>query len=141
MSRSRRIGALDLRSTINAMFLRYGNEVNLVIDDALKEVARESVEDLKAVRSFSSKGNPSGDYSKDWTWEIEPVKRYSRRIVVFNEDHYRLTHLLESGHAKWLWGHPTGQSVRGFSHIEPVEKKASEHLENAIERRLEEIDV
>jgi hypothetical protein len=31
--------------------------------------------------------------------------------------------------------------VKGFPHIEPVEKKASEHLENAVERRLEDIDV
>lgn len=141
MSRDRKVGALDLRSTINAMFLKYGNEVNVVIDDALKEVARESVEDLKAVHSFSSKGNPSGAYSKDWTFEIQPVKRYARKVVVFNEDHYRLTHLLESGHAKFLWGRSTGQNVQGFPHIEPVEKKASEHLENAIERRLEDIDV
>lgn len=141
MSRSRRIGVLDLRTTIDAMFVKYGNEVNMVIDDAIKEVARESVEDLKAVRSFSSKGHPTGEYSNDWTWKVEPVKRYTRKVTVYNEDHYRLTHLLESGHAKYLWGKSTGQSVRGFPHIEPVSEKASEHLQYAIERRIEGIDV
>lgn len=138
---SKKVGALDLRSTINSMFNKYGNAVNAVIDDAMKEVARESVEDLKAVRSFSSKGHPSGAYSKDWTYEIQPVKRYTRMIVVYNEDHYQLTHLLESGHAKFLWGRSTGQNVQGFPHIKPVEEKANEHLERAIERRLEDIDV
>ena len=138
---SKKIGALDLRSTINSMFNKYGNEVNVVIDEAMKEVARESVEDLKAVRSFSSKGNPSVHYSADWTYEVQPVKRYTRMIVVYNQDHYQLTHLLESGHAKFLWGRSTGQSVQGFPHIKPVEEKANEHLERAIERRIEEIDV
>lgn len=138
---SKKIGALDLRSTINSMFNKYGNEVNVVIDEAMKEVARESVEDLKAVRSFSSKGHPSGHYSADWTYEVQPVKRYTRMIVVYNQDHYQLTHLLESGHAKFLWGRSTGQNVQGFPHIKPVEEKANEHLERAIEKRIEEIDV
>lgn len=138
--RSRKTGILDLSRTINAMFVNYGQIVSEVIDDSLKEVARESVEDLKAVGYFSPKGNPSGEYSKSWTWDIVPVKRYIRKNVVYNLEHYRLTHLLESGHSKYLWGRATGGTVRGYPHIKPVADKANEHLESAVIKRIENIN-
>ena len=136
---SKKVGALNLRNSISAMYMKYGTLVSTVIDDAMKEVARESAEDLKAVRRFSPNGSPSGEYSKDWTWKIEPAKRWIRRVVVYNDEHYRLTHLLESGHSKYLWGRPTGQSVRGYEHIKPINDKAQEHFEAAVERRIQEI--
>jgi len=140
MSRSRRVGVLDVSKAITAMFVKYGQEVNEVLDDSLKEVARESVEDLKAITSWHYT-HPNSPYSKDWTWTIEPAKRLSRRFVVYNVDHYQLTHLLESGHAKYLWGRETGETVRSYEHIKPVRDKAEEHLEQAVVRRIENINV
>lgn len=140
MSRSRRIGVLDFRNQVNALFVKYGQAVNDVLDEALQEVARESTEDLKAVTTWRNTYS-SSPYSKDWVWEIEPVKRYSRKVTVYNADHYQLTHLLESGHAKYLWGKETGKSVQGFSHIKPVADKAYEHLDSAVVRRIEEINI
>ena len=140
MSRSRRIGVLDFRDAINSVFVRYGQEVNGVLDSALQEVTRESCEDLKAVTTWR-KQYASSPYSKDWTWSIEPAKRLSRKVVVYNADHYQLTHLLESGHAKYLWGRDTGGEVQAFPHIKPIADKAYEHLDNAVIRRLERIDV
>ena len=137
--RSRRIGVLDLSNAISKVFIEYGQQVNEVIDDSLKEVARESVEDLKAVTTWA-RSYMSSEYSDDWTWTIEPVKRYSRRIIVYNDEHYRLTHLLESGHAKYLWGKNTGQRVKGYPHIRPVRDKAEEHFESAVVRRIENIN-
>jgi hypothetical protein len=136
---SKKVGVLNLRNSISAMYMKYGTLVSTVIDDAMKEVARESTEDLKAVRRFSQNGNPSGEYSADWTWKIEPAKRWIRKVVVYNDEHYRLTHLLESGHSKYLWGRPTGQTVRGYEHIKPINDKAQEHFEAAVERRIQEI--
>ena len=111
MSRTRKVGVLDVSKTIGAMIVTYGDDVNEVVDDAMKTVAEEAEESLRKVKTFSSKGNPTGEYSKDWDLLIEPVKRYSRRFVVYNVDHYQLTHLLESGHAKYLWGKETGGQV------------------------------
>lgn len=139
MSRSRKVGVLDVSKAITAVFVKYGQEVNEVIDASLKEVARESVEDLKAVTTWHY-SHPNSEYSKDWTWTIEPRKRLSRSLVVYNVDHYQLTHLLESGHAKYLWGKETGQSVRAYEHIKPVRDKAEEHLEQAVVRRIENIN-
>ena len=139
MGRRKKVGILDVSKTIEAMFAKYGQIVNEVVDESMTEVAREATEDLKAVREFSPKGNPSGEYSKSWDVVVVPVKRYSRKFVVHNVEHYRLTHLLESGHSKYLWGRATGTKVQGYPHIKPVQDKANEHLENAIVRRIEEI--
>lgn len=138
MARTRRVGPLDVSSTIIALFNAYGQDVNEVIDDAMKEVGTEARDQLRSVKQFSPQGNPTGKYSKDWQIEVQPVKRYSRKYVVYNEEHYRLTHLLESGHAKVLWGHDTGEDVPGYKHIEPVNNKVQERLaEEVIERIIE----
>lgn len=141
MSRNRRVGVLNVSSTINKMFVQYGKVIYDVLDDSIKEVARESTEDLKAVNSFSPKGKTTGEYSNDWTWDVFPDKRLTRKVVIYNEDHYRLTHLLESGHSKYLWGRATGGKVQGYPHIKPINDKAHEHLEASIIRRIEDIDV
>ena len=135
----KKIGILDVSSEISAMFATYGQIVNEVVDDAMKTVAEEATEELKAVKYFSPKGNPSGEYSKDWVLDVEPVKRYSRKFVVHNEDHYRLTHLLESGHSKWLWGRDTGTKVQGYPHIEPINNKAQDRVVEEIIERVVDI--
>lgn len=135
----KKIGILDVSQEISAMFATYGQVVNEVVDDAMRTVADEATEELKAVRYFSPKGNPTGEYSKDWVLDVEPVKRYSRKFVVHNEDHYRLTHLLESGHSKWLWGRDTGAKVQGYSHIKPVNDKAQKRVVEEIIERVVDI--
>lgn len=133
--RTRKVGVLDVSKAIGAMIVTYGDDVNEVVDDAMKTVAEEAEESLRKVKTFSSKGNPTGEYSKDWDLLIEPVKRYSRRFVVYNVDHYQLTHLLESGHAKYLWGKETGGQVQDYEHIKPINDKAQDRIiEEIIER-------
>lgn len=143
MSRHKKvkIGAVDLNSAITHMLAEYGQVVMDVLDESVEEVARETREDLKAVRTFSAKGHPSGEYSASWVYDKYLNERYKTGRVIHNEDHYRLTHLLESGHSKWLWGRQTGQEVQGYPHIYPISIKAQEHLERAIEKRLNDIDV
>ena len=133
--RTRKVGVLDVSKAIGAMIVTYGDDVNEVVDDAMKTVAEEAEESLRKISTFSQKGNPTGEYSKDWDLLIEPVKRYSRRFVVYNVDHYQLTHLLESGHAKYLWGKETGGKVQGYEHIKPINDKAQDRIiEEIIER-------
>lgn len=135
MAKKRVVGALDVSVAIQAMLVTYGNDVNEVIDDAMLTVAREAEDELKNVKRFSPNGDPSGEYSKDWNLLVEPVKRYSRRFVVHNAEHYQLTHLLESGHAKFLWGRETGNRVPGYEHIRPINDRAQDRvIEEVIER-------
>ncbi len=62
--------------------------------------------------------------------------RYGLKATVHNKV-YPLTHLLESGHAKWLWGRDTGETVQAFPHIEKVNEEAQRKLEEEIKRRLQ----
>lgn len=131
---------LDVSKAISEMIVAYGNDVNEVIDDAMRTVAEEAEEKLKSVSAFSPNGSPSGDYSKDWDLMVEPVKRYLRRYVVYNVDHYQLTHLLESGHAKFLWGRSTGESVKGYEHIRPINDQAQERVIQEIVERITDLN-
>lgn len=136
MSRTRRVGMLDVSRELEAVFQRYGILVNEVVDDAMKEVGKEAEASLKQVVRFSPNGNPTGEYSKDWDLMVEPVKRYARRYVVYNVEHYQLTHLLESGHAKFLWGRAAGGSVKGYEHIKPINDRAQERIIEEITERI-----
>lgn len=123
------------------MFVQYGQDVNEVIDDAMMAVAKEAETELKQVAKFNPNRNPTGAYSADWTLTVQPEKRYSRKIVVHNFEHYRLTHLLEFGHAMKRGGRTIGKGkVRGYEHIKPVNDKAQENLINEVTERIIELN-
>ena len=61
--------------------------------------------------------------------------RLGIKAVVHNKL-YQLTHLLESGHAKFLWGRATGEEVQAFPHIEAVNEEAQRKLEEEVKRRI-----
>lgn len=78
--------------------------------DEFENGAKEAVELLHAKSPMKS-----GEYAAGWSYkpvQAGPVKGY----VVYNKDHYQLTHLLEKGHAK-----VNGGRVRAIPHIKPVE--------------------
>lgn len=137
MSR-RKVGVLDVSSAVHELLAQYGDQVNEVVDESMKTVAEEAESELKQVSRFSSKGHPSGDYSKDWDMTFE-ASRTSWKYTVYNVAHYQLTHLLESGHAKFLWGREAGGQVQGFEHIKPVNDKAQERIVQEITERITNI--
>ncbi len=61
---------------------------------AASETAKETVSDLRATSP-----KRSGAYAKSWTHRKTAENRYGVNEVVYNAKHYRLTHLLEYGHA------------------------------------------
>ena len=96
-----------------------GEGCEAAISDALDVVLPETVDDLKAT---SPKDH--GDYAQDWTYK----RTGGLSFVVYNKDHYRLTHLLEKGHAiANQHGHFSGR-VPAHVHIKPAEKRACERL-------------
>ena len=140
MARRKKIGILDVSQELISLFVTYGQQVNEVVDEAMEEVAEESCQELRSVSRFSPNGDPTGEYSKDWVVDVEPVKRFIRKFVVHNEDHYQLTHLLESGHAKVLWGNKTGGKVQGYEHIKPVNDKAQERIVQEVIERITDLN-
>jgi len=138
MSR-KRIKPIDLSKAVDDILAEYGDQVFDVLGQAIKETSEEAREDLRSVNRFSPKGSPTGAYSKDWEYEQKQVSRLKTEAIVYNESHYRLTHLLESGHAKFLWGRATGQTVQGYPHIAPINDKAQENVVRKVEEMIGEL--
>lgn len=133
-----KIGVIDLNETINNLLNVYGDKVYDALNESMKKVSDMAVQELRSVSRFSPKGNPTGEYSKDWDKKSEAITKFTNKIIVYNEDHYRLTHLLEKGHALRRGGRNYG-SVKAYPHIRPVEQKVISEFENDVINRITNI--
>lgn len=87
----------------------YCADTQIMIAGAVDKRADELVKALKA-----DSPHKSGDYAKDWTSKVT-TNNFSYYIrTVHNKKHYRLTHLLEKGHALHRGGR-----TKAFPHIGP----------------------
>jgi hypothetical protein len=96
---------------------------------AVTETAKLTVAELR-----DSSPEDTGEYSKHWSYKRDAdIKgRYKYSMVVYSKKpEYRITHLLENGHAK-----RNGGRVEGKPHIKPAEKHAKEILSERIERYI-----
>ena len=132
MSR-RYVSVDDFSGAVTSILKDYSKDVLVQTDEAVREVATEAKNELKVEGGFQNK---SGKYRRGWRITFNE-KRLGLEAVVHNNV-YQLTHLLESGHAKWLWGRNTGETVRAFPHIEKVNEEAQKKLQEEIARRLSE---
>lgn len=132
----RKIKPIDLDATVRDLLSKYGNQVYDVLSDCVKEVSDGAVEKLQGVSSFAPGGHPSGAYSKGWKQEEVKAGRLATKRVVHNEEHYRLTHLLEKGHVSKNGTHRTFGRVKAYPHIAPVNEWANEELPRLVERKL-----
>lgn len=132
MSR-RYVSANDFSGAVTNILKDWSADVLGETNAAVKEVATEARDELKVEGNFE---NRSGKYRKGWRVTFTEL-RYGLEATVHNKV-YQLTHLLESGHAKWLWGRDTGGTVQAFPHIEKVNEEAQRKLEEEIVRRLSE---
>lgn len=69
-------------------------EVEIEFDEIVEQHARELSTHIKSASSVAF-GN--GDYANSWTYGIRKDRK-GKYCVVYNAEHYRLTHLLEHGH-------------------------------------------
>lgn len=122
----------DFTGEVTKILKAYADEVNDITTEAVMKTAFEAEEQLHVAGDF--KNGAKSKYRKGWTVTFEQHRLYIEAIV-HNKD-YQLTHLLESGHAKWLWGRATNEDVRAFPHIEKVNEEAQRMLQEYIERGL-----
>lgn len=116
---------IDISKMIAKSLEEYTTEVVKGIDEDAERVAEETVKELQA--SSPRRKGGSGDYAKSWAKKRNEKGKW----VVYNKDHYRLTHLLEKGHAK-----RNGGRVAPQVHIKPVEEKVIADFEEAVEKRI-----
>lgn len=116
----------DFSDTVHKILSNYGIEVQEVMLEVIPEVAKDAAQKL---RKTSPK--KTGDYAKGWKYKVDK-KRLRVGAVIYNKDRYRLTHLLENGHAK-----RGGGRVASRDHIAPVNDWAADEVMDRLMDRLE----
>lgn len=109
----------------------YINGVSEKQREIAEVISQECSSELKSAGTF--KGTK---YRKSWTFKPNTVGRRVISFTVYNEKHYRLTHLLEDGHAsanQYGGGYGT---VPAYEHIEPIEKKFIKEFEQRLKEAV-----
>lgn len=109
----------------------YGEEIREEVMEAIPEVAKATADELKAASP-----KLTGEYAKDWKASPLTENRLTYSATVYNGKNYRLTHLLEYGHVKWIGGRNTGERVKAYPHIAKAEEKANEELVERITKKV-----
>lgn len=93
----------------------------------INDVAKETVKELKAT-SPRRKGPQGGQYKKNWAYKKLREDSVRSQVVIYEKKpEYRLTHLLEKGHAK-----RGGGRVDARPHIKKAEEKAIKSIEGRL---------
>lgn len=105
----------------------YSQDVVEKVNVSSERVGKTAVKQLK-----QTSPKRYGDYAKSWTMKTEPeVGQPHKRIVHVKAPHYRLTHLLEHGHAK-----AGGGRVEGKPHIRPAEEMVIREFMSEVEEAI-----
>lgn len=133
---SKKVKPIDFDKAIKDVLSQYGDQVNEVMGESIDSVSKQAVEKLQSVQTFAPNGNPTGAYSASWKAEEVKTGRLSQKRVIHNQEHYRLTHLLEKGHVLKNGTGRTFGRVPAYPHIEDVNEYVAQELPKEIERRL-----
>ena len=122
----KKISTGKLESAIKDILDDYSESVNDKVKKSVDDVSKELVADLKA-----NSPKRTGNYRKAWSRKKEVSTSSKTAFIVHNSEHYRLTHLLEKGHAK-----SGGGRTKAIPHIAPAEERAISKLEKRIKEDL-----
>lgn len=114
--------ATDLTKEIVNALQHYSSDVEEILEESKADISKKAVSKLKQT---SPKGH-RGKYAQSWK-----VGKSKNGLVVFNGTEYRLTHLLEFGHAK-----RNGGRTRAIPHIAPVADFVAKEFEDQVKRSL-----
>nr|DAO48115.1 MAG TPA: putative tail component [Caudoviricetes sp.] len=153
MSNTNKVAVENIEKEI----MKYLQECKENIEDEVKEIADETTKEAcKELKQISPKASKSvylrksnskfgvgeknfqipGEYASSWTTAKRTSKwakdKYSK--VVYNKQYYRLTHLLEFGHAN-----RDGSRTQPILHIRKTEEKYKEKFKQKLETKITKI--
>lgn len=120
--------SIDVAAEIEKAMKEQLDMANEAVNKSVDKVAKETVNELG-----STSPRKSGHYAEGWAVKEGKVATRSKSAVVWNEKHYRLTHLLEFGHARVNGG----RDVPARPHIGAAEQKAIKAFEEELRRGIE----
>ena len=120
----------NLADSITAELAIYSEKLDGEIENIVEQVAGEVNEEIKSHITFNQR---TGKYVKSFRIKkLYGDQKYNHsRIWYVAAPHYRLTHLLENGHAL-----RNGGRARAFPHIIFGEKLAQERMEELCEKAV-----
>lgn len=124
---SERVSIDDLAEAVNRQLDEYAGLASDEVKEAVRDTGRSVKADIQEHAPVKT-----GAYRKSWAVKETSESADSLSVTVHSRTRYRLTHLLEHGHAL-----RNGGRARAFPHIAPAEQRGQEALEADIKRRLE----
>ncbi len=139
MSNSNKVKIDDLQKEIIKALTEYKED----IEEDVVEVSNQSIKEARTeVKTKSPKANRTvklrggdtvapGSYAKSWRIKNGQKAKDIYSKIVYNKEHYRLTHLLEFGHAT-----RSGGRTKKIPHIRNTEDKYREKFAQELEKRI-----
>lgn len=122
----------EFASAVNAILAEYKDVVDADLEYATNKVAEQAAKNV--ISNINSAGIKGKKYRKSIKTRSlsEGIRGKYSRLVYANPPHYRLTHLLEYGHAT-----RNGGRTRAFPHWADAEQKAIRDFEALLRKELE----
>lgn len=123
-----------LAQAINEELTKFAGAADEVVAEAVNKVAKDTVQRLK-----QTSPKRSGKYAASWQAStLRGGRHYNGKIVHAGGGEYRLTHLLEHGHAVVRGGRVVGHAP-AEPHIESAEQAAIDSFITEIQKGVEHI--
>lgn len=120
----------DLSSAISKMLDEYCLDITEETKKNVDKVSKECNEEIKRHITFEQ---PTGKYVKAFRIKTSYEDKFNKRNTWYvTNGQYRLTHLLENGHAK-----VNGGRTRAFPHIKYGEELAKKRMEELTKEAVE----
>lgn len=119
----------DLAKSVNEILSEYADDVNEGVKVSAQEVGKQTVKQLRAT-SPKPKGRKA-KYARSWRQKTTQDRLGNTQTIVYNDKHWRLTHLLENGHFN-----RDGSFTKGRPHIKPAEDMAVEAFVKEVEKNI-----